>query len=347
MSDLSRIVSVNISRETKAVTQKGFGVGLILGDDDSEKPGAQTTRTAVYFDLASLAADYADTTEVYKAALAYFGQSIKPEKVIVGFMEGAETVSEALVAIKDENDSWYAVGITSRTQADQEALAAFIETDCRIAGVASNSADVLNPALDTDIASVLNLAGRERTFVIYSSNADTQYPEFAWMGKVLPKDPGSVTWKFKNLSGITADNLTATNLTTLGDKKCNFYHEFGGQNITEEGWMASGEFIDVMRGVDFIQARMQEAIYSRLVNLDKIPYTNQGVDLIVNEMESVLSLAIGQEILANDPEPVVNKPDVRDIAFNDRVARLLPDIEFIAYLAGAVHQVKIEGNVTV
>ena len=57
----------------------------------------------------------------------------------------------------------------------------------------------------------------------------------------------------------------------------NHYTVTGGVNITLQGTMCSGRFIDITRGIDFIQARMQEALFGQLVNTDKIPFTNIGV----------------------------------------------------------------------
>lgn len=353
MSDLSRIVQVNITRQTKAVSQKGFGIGLILAEV-AEKPAGMTSRTRTYLDLDGVAEDFAATTQTYLAAQAYFGQDIKPESVVIGFIEGTETAAEAVLAIKVENSAWYAVGMINDTEANQLSLAGAIEADCRIAGIRSPDTTTL-ATTETDIGFKLKDLSRERTFVIYSSSArdndadsGSQYPEFAWLGKILPKLPGSVNWMFKTLSGISPDVLSGTDLVNLQDKNVNYFHEYGGQNITEEGTMASGEFIDIIRGSDFIQARMQEAIYARLVNLDKIPYTNPGVDIIVAEMEAVLQRAvIVNEILSADPAPTVTKPDVRDVSFNDRAGRILPDITFDGTFAGAVNNIKIRGNVTV
>jgi len=345
MSDLSRIVKVTISRQTKAVSAKGFGLCLLLGDE-AEKPGAQTSRVRVYFDMEGVAADYSSADEVYKAAASYFGQAVKPESIIIGFVEGAETVADALDAIADENDDWYAVGMIDSLQANQEALATYISTKNKIAGIRTDNAGVVD-VTTTDIASVLKASANERAFVIYSSNADIQYPEFAWLGLMLPKDVGSATWKFKSLAGITQDNLTATEITNLRSKNCNFYHTFGGVGITEEGYMPSGEFIDIMRSVDFIQARMQENIYGKLVNVDKIPFTNQGIDLVVNLMYEVLNQSVSQGILSNDPYPVITRPDVRDVPFADRVVRSLTNMKFNGTLQGAIHKVTIDGVVTV
>lgn len=447
---LDQIINIQIDRQTRAVSQKGFGTGLILFND-SEKPVAMTTRTAVYNSLEALGEDFDENTEVYKAANKYFGQSLVPEKVVVGrrlatgdvevqkidfsavpdegsfrlvhgvletslipfgataadvqtalralagfsqvtvtgnfttgfvvTMTGVlgnpdqfttddntlentntpvtitpstttpgttvnEAVATALNAIVDENPDFYFVGMTSMVQADQEDLAEWLSAQRRIGGVRTNDSGAIANTT-TDIGAVLNLDAVERCFAFYLGEADEDYPEFAWAGRLLPELPGAATWKFKTLVGVTPDALTATQETNLINKKYNYYMTIGGVNITQEGWMPGGEFIDVMIGVDFIHARMQEAIFSRMVNLKKIPYTNQGVDIIVNEMDAVLNRSINQGILAADPAPVINKPNVRDVPFNDRAARLLPDLTFTAVLAGAIHKVQIRGTVTV
>jgi len=341
---LDRIINIQIDRQTKGVSQKGFGTALFVAVDDAEKPAGQTSRVRIY-DQESYADDFTSTDEVYKALQAYFSQSLIPEEVMVGYVEGVETLTDALDAIEAENSDFYAVAIESTLQADQELLATWIEARRKIAVVRSDDADVL-AATVTDIAGVLNAASRERTAVIYGGDV-TVYQDMAWLGRILPALPGSITWKFKTLSGVSADNLTGTEITNLTSKKANWYNRIGGVDITEEGWMASGEFIDVIRGVDFIHARMQEAIFARLVNLPKVPYTNQGADVIVAEMDGVLERSEKQGILTNDPKFSITKPDVRDIAFNDRAARLLPDIKFEGVLAGAVHKITISGVVTV
>lgn len=341
MSSLDKIISITIDRQTKAVAQKGFGTLLLLGAL-SEKPTGQTSRTRTYT-ADDFADDFDSTDATYKAISAYFSQAVMPEKIIVGYKESAETIADALDAIVNENGDFYAVATVSRTQVDQEAVATWVASKRRIAGLASADAAILTNGT-TDIAAVLKAANQDRAFVVYNGEAATKYPEIALLGRMLPELPGSATYKFKTLVGIVADKLTGTQVTNLNNKKCNYYEEIGGVSIIEEGTMSSGEFIDNMIGVDWIHARMQEAIYSRLVNLKKVPYTNQGVDVIVNEMDSVLRKAVDQGILSSY---TISKPDVKSIAFNDRVARILPDLKFEGILAGAVHTIKIQGIVTV
>lgn len=340
---LDRLIQITISRQTKAVSQKGFGTALFLGDD-SEKPAGQTSRTRVY-DRDSYADDFDSADGVYKALASMFSQDPAPVEVIVGYVEGVETVTDALDAIYDETQDFYAVAMDSVVQADQELMAAWVRAKRMIGAIRSADAGII-AVTTTDIAAVLQAATDERNYVLFNETND-DYAEMAWLGRMLPKLPGQATWAYKALSGITFSNLSPTQLTNADSKNANYYYSVGGQNITWEGKMASGEYIDIMRSVDFIHARMQEAIYAKLVNLDKIPYTNKGADIITNEMNGVLIRSIAQGILRDDPAPIITRPDVLDIAFNDRVGRILPDIKFEAYLQGAVHKTKISGIVTV
>jgi len=348
MSDLDRIINIQISRQTKAVSQKGFGIMLLLADD-AEKPAGQTTRVREY-DNESYKTDFAAGDLVYEALTDYFSQALVPEKAIVGYIEGLESVTDALTAIQNENDDWYALAMTDRTKASQLLGASYVETLRKISGYASNDAEMINPASVADIAYDLNTLVRARSFSFFNEKAENvtakRFPDCAWLGRVLPALPGSITWKFKTLSGQTPSVLSGTERTALRDKKSNYYNTVGGVNIAEEGWMADGSFIDEIRGVDWIHARMQEAIFARLANLPKIPFTNAGVDIIVTEMRSVLTRAENQGILTPGLS-TITKPDVRDISFNDRASRILPDIKFSGVLQGAVHEIKINGTVTV
>ena len=345
MSDLDRIIKIQIDRQTTAVPQKGFGVALIVGPE-SEKPVALTGRVGEY-DSETFKDAFDPADAVYKACQAYFGQELLPEKVLVGFVEGTETLTEALDALAVANGSFYAVMLAlAISQSEQEELGAWIATSRRIAGVRTADSTALD-ATTTDVGAVLNSNNYSRIFAFYNGEAATKYPEGALFGRCLPADPGSLTWKFKTLSGIVADVLSGTQRTNLRNKKYNYYNEVGGIDIVEEGWMADGSFIDEIRGVDWIHARMQEAIFARLVNLPKIPYTDKGIDIIVNEMEAVLKRAVDQGILDGNRAYGVDKPLISEIAFNDRASRVLPDLKFSGYLAGAVHEIEIQGVVTV
>lgn len=265
-------------------------------------------------------------------------------------------IVEDLAEIIEQDDDWYGLIWTERAERQVLTAAGAIEARRKIFGTCSSDTDILSAVSTTDIAALLNAAGYDRTFIIY--NADpADFADAAWMGRCFTFDPGNETWKFKTLTTITPDNLTSAQRAAATAKRCNLYVTIGGVNITQEGVMASGEFIDIMRGVDWLQARMEERIFARLVNLPKVPYTNQGISIITTEIRAVLENGIRENLIANEPlddnPPNDNSPyrvfapRVTDISMIDRANRFLPDVEFIARLAGAIHRTTIQGIVTV
>ena len=343
---LSQIVDVQITRQTTAPTQAGFGTMLFLTDT---VPVAFTERVREYTEASQLIDDgFADTDSAYLAAQQYFGQELAPQKIKIGREDaGDASLAATISAIRDEDDDWYALAAYTHAKADVLALAAVVETLSKIYGYSTDDADVITTAID-DVASSLAALGYDRTFGLYSDDGEEKYAECGWLGGQLPTDPGSITWKFKSIAGIAPDDtLTPTQKTNALGKSINTYTTIAGVAITEEGVMASGEFIDVMRGVDFMTARIQENVYASLVNLPKIPYTDKGVAIIESDVREILQLSIRQGILSNDPAPVVTVPKVAEVLYANRAARLLPDVKFEGTLSGAIHKTQIRGVVSV
>lgn len=256
-------------------------------------------------------------------------------------------IAADIAAVQLVNDSWYCLLLTNQGAAVIEAAADYIETLYKIMVVSSSDDEIYDPAVTDDIASTLQTAGYARTALIYQHKATEQYPCAALVGACLPKDPGSVTWKFKTLSGVDYTDLSDTEISAIRAKSCNMYIRLAGISFTQEGVTGAGEFIDITHGVDWLRARLQENIFFRLVNADKVPYTDKGVALIESEIRAVLREGIGNDFLAATPEPTVEAPLVADVSALDRAARLLPDVKFEATLAGAIHKVEIDGVVSV
>ena len=257
-----------------------------------------------------------------------------------------ETWPDALEAVQDENDDWYALVAESRTAADQLALAGVIEAQRKIY-VTATADPVAVTTGTTDIAKQLSDLNYDRTAVVYLTNADTQYPECVWVGSQLPEVPGSNTWNLKQGSGITVDSLSETKKTNLRNKKCNFYTRKAGVEIFQDGVMASGEYIDTIIFVDWLYARLQEAIFFRLINSKKVPYTRRGAAVIENEIRTVLSQGVANGGIADDTPYVVVAPDPLAIPPTLRAQRIMGDFTFTARLAGAVHKVIVRGTVGV
>jgi len=264
---------------------------------------------------------------------------------VAGTIEDADT---ALAAIKLADNDWYGVAFVSRVQAQVQKVADWAESNTKLFITASADANIVNQDLSTDtttIAKYLYSAAYVRSACIYNALAATTYADAAWLGRCLPLDAGSITWAFKTLTGITADSLTATQRTNATNKYCNVYETVAGVSITQMGTTGGNEYIDITRGIDWLQATMQEDIYTRLVQQDKIPFTDKGIASIEALVRKALESGIDRNFIASITS--ITTPAVADVSAADKAARLLGDVEFVAVLAGAIHEIQVSGVVTV
>lgn len=301
----------------------GTGAGAIL-TLTSTVPGAPVLYTAIDADLT-----YA---------------SVTPNHSIV---EDIITVQ----AIPTTGNIWYGLSICSQTSGDIEQVASYIETQLKIFIASSTDAAILTTST-TDVASVLKDNGYDRSGLMYAGTANDGRSA-AWLGGQLPQVPGSNTWDLKTLVGVTPDSFNDTQrqiaigLPLIPGKNCNIYETVGGVNITENGFMASGQFIDITVGLDWLRSTMQTNVFSLMVQSPKIPYTNQGIAVIENAVHQTLLQGVANGLIDGDSPITVTAPDVLSIPQADRAARLLPDVKFTCRLAGAIQHVIINGTVSV
>lgn len=275
-------------------------------------------------------------------------------------------MAEDLLAITNEQPDWYCLLITEQDNQSIRTAAAIIEAQRRIfVAQSANAAVVATPynlgtALGDDIASKLKVRGFARTAIAYHPVA-TELLAAAWVGAVLPFVAGSLTWKFKELAGVAGYSLTSTQRTNLVSKNGNGLMDFGGRNITFEGWMAVGEFIDVIHGLDRLHSRIQELIAITFLSLPKVPMTQKGIEMLAANVRTALAEAsnptvalIADSRVRNGktevPAFTVTPPSIADIPSGDRAARRIPasnPILFEGTLAGAIHDVNITGAVAV
>lgn len=257
-----------------------------------------------------------------------------------------ESWGDTIDAVQAADDTWYALTIESHLTADVLAVAGIIEAKKKVYGTSSAALDIKGIGT-TDLFSQLKALTYQRTFGLWSADADTNYPEAAWIGYQLQEQPGSNTWAYKTLSGFTVSKLSDTESKNIQNKNGNTYETVGGLNTTIGGKMFGGEFIDIIVFVDWLEQRMKERLWFRMANSKKIPYTSAGAAIIEAEIRAQLNDGIRAGGLAESPAPVVTVPDVLSVAANLRAQRIFEGITFEARLAGAIHFVKIRGTVTV
>lgn len=260
-----------------------------------------------------------------------------------------QTPAEDMADIQQESDDWYGLLYTDRTEADVLAIAAWTEAVKKVFGTSTDDADTVDTtdaADTTTLVAQLKAAGYARTFAFYHVNAATAFPEAALFGTILPLDPGSYTAAYKLLSGITVDTLTETQQTNALAKNCNIYLTVGGRNLTKNGTVSEGEWLDNIIGIDWTQTRMIERIFGVLVTVPKVPFTDEGITGI--EGEVVAQLQDGQAVgfLAIDPPYVTNVPKASEISAQSKALRTFDGMTWSATLANAIHIVDINGTVS-
>ena len=259
---------------------------------------------------------------------------------------GGSGIAEDIAAIQVENNDWYALITTNHGKAVITAAAAAIESQTKIYLATTLDYDVIE-AGSGDIASTLQAAAYARTALSWHHRANDQFMGAAFGGKNLPQDPGSITWAYKTLAGVTASDLNDTQIGIIEGKDCNYYIELAGLNITLPGKVSDSEWIDVVRGIDWTEVRMQEAVFGLLANSKKVPFTDKGIGAVQGVVQGVLSEGVSNGLYSSDPAPTVLVPLAADVPTADKANRLLPDVEFTATLAGAIHKVEISGVVSV
>lgn len=343
MALIDEYVKINITRATIGLEPISLDTLLIVGDTNK----AKEVRVKEYGSLLEVAEDFATTSPEYKAALSYFGQEIRPTKLLIGQVLGEETFEQAYPKILLEKNSFYGVMTTSINYADILAIAAAVQADgYRMFGISSADENTYVQGDETHIIYKLKAQNYDRTFAIFNKGAVGTFPEAAWFGLMLTKNAGSATWAYKTLSGVVADNLTSAQRGVISGNKGNYYINFGGRDIMLDGITASGEYIDIMVGIDWITSQMKLSLANALVTSDKIPFTNQGIAIIESMVRNTLNEAADRLILDRGSIKV-SVPDVRDVTLTNRSNRILPDVKFEARLQGAIHKVGISGILTV
>lgn len=255
-------------------------------------------------------------------------------------------VATDLAAIAAVDDTWYTVSSPFPSEAMNAAIAGYIESrDKLFLGDVQDSATVTAAVGGTDMADDFKDSAYARTALLYHPDPG-EFAASAWAGNCLPLDPGSETWMFKTLAGVATYPITPTHQVNLEAKNCNYYYAVAGRNITKDGKVSSGSFIDFIRFRDWFKARLAERIFTRLSNASKIAYTDAGIAILEGEVRAQIKEGIAVGGIATDPAPTVTVPVASEASSGDRSARILRNLKFTFTYAGAIHKVLVSGNIS-
>jgi hypothetical protein len=268
-----------------------------------------------------------------------------------------------LNAVLAESSDWYGLHLVSRVAANILLAAQWAEANGRLHIAQSSDAAILGSG-GSDIASQLVSAGYARTHLrYYGTNATPM--AFALLANRLAFDldtQAAPTWGPVPLVGITAD-ATLTNDTQIlnaRNKRAGLYLPLKGVLATDANAngqrVAAGNFLDERVIADWLKARCEEALATRLLELAsrgrKVPYTDLGFSQLANivsdQLERGVTLGNFERAIGSDGEvisPLVIVPRRADVPAGDVSARKL-NLRAQALFAGAVTSVELVVDLT-
>jgi hypothetical protein len=272
-----------------------------------------------------------------------------------------------LNAITQEDGGYYALEMTERTKQRILDAAAWTEANERLFVVSAADSDILNPSVENDLLSTLQSANYFRTAFLFDKKANEQFAEVAWASRCFSVQPGGDTWGNIRVAGVSANNLTPTEAITVmgnpslgtvgkGGNTIDMYQRSSNLSLVRNGKVVANEWIDIIRFRDYlkdlIQTNLVQLIVSKAPN--KIPYTDQGIQLIANNLRG--SLRTGQQvggIAADSVDSEGNQIKGFEItvplAFeidNITKATRVVKLEFRALISGAIQMGVITGSLT-
>lgn len=336
-------INVIISDQTQVTSQEGFGKVLVLATGVTQ----EYKEYNISENLEEVLEDFAENTEVYKIVNAFASQIPRPTVVAIYGMnlssstDKAADVTTALNALITTENNWYRIALEDKTETVITAVSTWAEANKKMFYT-----QFANTTFTTDFTS------KKRSVLGYKEG--TERLDASMLGYAASRIPGSFTFKFKNLKNITADALSSSEIATIKNKNMNSYIKkfevLGiGDAQLDNGVTASGDFIDHIESMDWVEFRIQYEIAKLLVTSEKVPYTNAGIQTVVVAVTTALQDAFNNGIIGtnedNTPAFVVNYKNLNDIPQADRAARKLTGITFSYVEAGAIHEVTINGAV--
>lgn len=280
----------------------------------------------------------------------------------------AESLVDAINALIDR-PSWYMAFLAAEYEdADAMAASAVIEAAAPSRVIAYTLSDTaeLNPNQTTSLGYQLKNAGYNHTITAYSSTNPAAAASI--LGRMATVNflgsNTTITLKFKQCPGVTAENLTLSQANALRENNVNVFVAYdNGTAILQEGTMAGGWFIDERHGLDWLQNYVQMAVWNLLyTSTTKIGQDDEGSTQLVATVSEALEQGVRNNLISpgvwnSDGFGALKQGDTLSTGFYvyiqpleeqsaaEREARKAPPIQCAVKLTGAIHFADVTINV--
>lgn len=374
----TNIIRINARISPAGLGNANFASAMLFAPQTALPVGFAPDTYRTYSSLTELAADFDDTTEVYKAAQRWLGGTPATRELKVW---GAATADATRVATLNKARNviwWYWTMWTAPVLAVKEDvldIAQWCEDNTSLFidnQTGASATEIRDPADTDDIATQLTTAGFRH---VYTAAHATD----AYSGSALAKhfaavnysaDRSTITGEFKKSPGVPAESLTTTAYSAMQSetKKAVFYTVVDNQGSIDSGrWLNTithstyGEFIDDVVNLDACINFLTTSLYNAVANqLTKLAQTPVGQAVLIGAARSTMQQFINNGYLGPrnyiDPDDgiekytagfeILTKPeDILDLSDADRNARKSAPLRIRLFRAGAIHIVDVDLDV--
>lgn len=312
---------------------------------ESDTTGAASAVAALTVDVGGLAA----ALGLDVAAVPTQTDGLAAETPLVGLQQCALFDSTFNEVITDK---------TWRDSADAIAVSDFCQGTKRIFGNTTNDANCLSlAAAPATTAGAIDAKSNGKTITSYSANVN-EYPSASVLGRINTVNyqgtNTTLTLMFKILPTITVADLNSTQKKALESINVNSFLKVGATSLYSDGRMAGGGWLDTVHGVSWLEKQIQLNVFNLLyTSTTKIPYTDAGIALVVQQVDLALKQAVRNGLVAagNDSDgnyipagyEIYSVP-VTEVSASDKGNRIYNGITFKAVGAGAIHGSTITGS---
>jgi hypothetical protein len=275
----------------------------------------------------------------------------------------AESLASAITALLDYN-TWYMVCVAPDASDDSIAEAAgLIEaaSPSRMIGFTTQNSTEIDSTASSTLGSRLKGLGYNRTILVYSSDSPVAAASvFGRMATInFEGSNTTLTLKFKQLPGVTAENLRSSQAEALKSHNVNAFCAYQNDtSILQEGITSGGWFIDETHGLDWLQNRVETDLWNLLYTSKKVGQDESGATAIVSCVNKSLEQGVTNGLIApgvwnGDAFGALESGDTLSTGYyvyiqpfdeqsqSDREARKAPPIQIAVKLKGAVHFINV------
>lgn len=367
MFPIEQIIPITTRISPAGLSTANFASAMLFAKN-SELPSSFTKDTVrTYYSTSSLAADFATTTETYKAGAKFLGSTPAVPKLTVWATADDDVDIKATLTKAFDKHYWYWTLVTKdvlATEVDVLSIASWCEENSVMFPNSQTGEAVVkirNPDAGDDICSQLNTLGYRHAFTV--AHATDPYAAYALIKHSssvnYSADNSTIDTEFKKSPGVAAEDLSDTEQNAMVTKRCAFYSVLDLQGSTDSGrWLQTwshstyGESISDIVDLDAFVNSLRVELYNTIVNqTTKLPQTPVGQEALIGAAKRVgkqyirnrylgprnyTSPDTGLESYTDGFEVLTKATDILDLSDSDRAARKSAPINMRVFKAGSV-----------